>query len=52
MDHFRLTVADLPPLEKVTKRLLVSDIAKTFDVLSSHSHQSKDSVAMIVGMES
>ena len=33
MDHFRLTVADFPPLEKVTKRLLVSDIAKTFDVL-------------------
>ena len=33
MDHFRLTVADLPPLENVTKHLLVSDIAKTFDVL-------------------
>ena len=33
LDHFRLTVADLPPLENVTKRLLVSDIAKTFDVL-------------------
>ena len=33
MDHFRLTVADFPPLEKVTKRLLVSDTAKTFDVL-------------------
>ena len=33
MDHFRLTVADLPPLENVTKRLLVSDVAKTFDVL-------------------
>ena len=32
-DHFRLTVADLPPLTNVTKRLLVSDIAKTFDVL-------------------
>ena len=33
MDRFRLTVADLPPLENVTKRLLVSDIARTFDVL-------------------
>lgn len=33
LDHFRLTVADLPPLGKVTKRALVSDIAKTFDVL-------------------
>ena len=32
-DHFRLTIADLPPLTNVTKRLLVSDIARTFDVL-------------------
>ena len=32
-DHFRLTIADLPPLEDVTKRILVSDIAKTFDAL-------------------
>ena len=32
-DHFRLTIADLPPLTSITKRLLVSDIAKTFDVL-------------------
>ena len=33
MDHFRLTIAKLPPLDNVTKRMLVSDIAKTFDVL-------------------
>ena len=33
LDQFHLTVADLPRLENVTKRLLVSDIAKTFDVL-------------------
>ena len=33
MDHFRLKVAELPPLDNITKRLLVSDIAKTFDVL-------------------
>ena len=33
VDHFRLTIADLPPLEGITKRILVSDIAKTFDVL-------------------
>ena len=33
MDHFRLTVANLPPLNNITKRVLVSDIAKTFDVL-------------------
>lgn len=32
-DKFHLTVAKLPPLDNVTKRLLVSDIAKTFDVL-------------------
>ena len=33
MDHFRLTVAKLPPTTNITKRMLVSDIAKTFDVL-------------------
>ena len=32
-DHFRLTVANLPPLESITKRALVSDIARTFDAL-------------------
>ena len=32
-DHFRLTVAEFPETENLTKRLLVSDIAKTFDVL-------------------
>ena len=33
LDHFRLTVADLPLHEKLTKRELTSDIARTFDVL-------------------
>ena len=33
LDHFRITIAKLPFLEGVTKRMLVSDIAKTFDVL-------------------
>ena len=33
LDHFRITVAKLPFLEGVTKRMLVSDITKTFDVL-------------------
>ena len=33
LDHFRLTVSEFPPLEAVTKRLLVSDIAKVYDVL-------------------
>lgn len=32
-DQFRLTIAKLPALNNVTKRLLVSDVAKTFDVL-------------------
>ena len=33
MDHFRLTIANLPPLNNITKRVLVSDFAKTFDIL-------------------
>ena len=36
-DHFRLTVADLPQVNGLTKRALVSDIAKTFDVLGWYS---------------
>ena len=32
-DYFRLTVANLPDTEHLTKRRLVSDIARTFDVL-------------------
>ena len=33
MDHFRLEVVELTSLERVTKRFLVSDVAKTFDIL-------------------
>ena len=33
LDHFRLTFSQPPSLEKVTKRGLISDVAKTFDVL-------------------
>ena len=33
LDNFRLTVADIPKADNLTKRLLVSDIAKTFNVL-------------------
>ena len=33
MDHFQVIVAQLPPIGRVTKRFLVSDVAKTFDVL-------------------
>ena len=32
LDHFRLTVAVLPPLDNVTKRVLISDVSKVFDV--------------------
>ena len=33
LDHFRLSVENQPPPESLTKRRLVSDIAKTYDVL-------------------
>ena len=33
LDHFRIAIAKLPFLEGVTKHMLVSDIAKIFDVL-------------------
>ena len=33
LDCLRLTVAEFPRLESVTKRALVSDVAKTYDVL-------------------
>ncbi len=32
-DHFRLTISDPPPLDNITKHALVSDVAKTFDIL-------------------
>ena len=32
-DQFRITLTDLPPTDNVTKRIVVSDIAKVFDVL-------------------
>ena len=33
LDHFRLTVASLEETDNMTKRALVSDMAKTFDIL-------------------
>ena len=33
LDSFRLTVAKFPHLELITKRALVSDVSKTFDIL-------------------
>ncbi len=41
-DHFCVNVTELPPIECMTKRSLVSDVAKTFDTLGwyfSHHHQ-------------
>ena len=32
-DHFRLTISNLPTVDVVTKCVLVSDVAKTFDAL-------------------
>ena len=32
-DHFRLTITDFPSVTRITKRVLVSDVARTFDVL-------------------
>ena len=53
-DHFRLTIADLPPLERITKRILVrhrQDIRCSWVVFSCHN-QSKDSPATAVGVKS
>ena len=33
LDHLCLTVAKLPSSHPITKRILASDVAKTFDVL-------------------
>ena len=33
MDHFRLKIAKLPLVANITKRFLVSDVARTLDVL-------------------
>lgn len=33
LDLFRFTVSELPPLENITKRALISDVAKIFDAL-------------------
>ena len=54
LDQFHLTVADFPSTERVvTKRLLVSDIAKVYDVLGWFSHnQGQDPFATIVGTKS
>ena len=37
MDHLCLTIIDLPHFDNLTKRALVSDIAKIFDILGWYS---------------
>ena len=39
-DHFQLTISELPPLDNVTKRVLVSDVSKMFDVFGWFSPSS------------
>ena len=54
IDHFRLTVVEFPKTENLTKRLLVSDIARTFDVLgwfSPFDHQGQDSTTTYMGAQ-
>ena len=36
-DCFRMSVTDLTPIECMTKRSLLSDVAKVFDALGWHS---------------
>ena len=36
-DHFRVSATELPSIECITKRSLVSDVAKTFDALGWYS---------------
>ena len=37
LDHFRLNIANHSPIEDLTKRALVSDIARTYNVLDWHA---------------
>ena len=54
MDHFCLKVTELPPIDSVTKRFLISDVAKTFDILGwfSPSTINEDPLSMAMGDES
>ena len=52
MDHFRITIARLPPLDNITKRMLVSDRAKTYDVLGwSYFDKGQDLASKTLGAE-
>ena len=46
-DHFRVNVTELPPVECMTKRSLVSDVAKTFDALGWYSPKAKILLQML-----
>ena len=53
-DHFKLAVTDTPPLESMTKRGLVSEVAKTYDVLGWFSpsiYQSQNFDATALGAQ-
>ena len=53
MDHFRLTMSDLSSSDKVTKRILVSNIAKIFDVpwlVLTDCHQNENTPSTPVGV--
>ena len=54
MNHFRLKVAELPPIDSVTKRFLISDVAKTFDILGwfSPCTINEDPLSIAMGDES
>lgn len=43
---------DCPPLKNITKHVLLSDIAKTFDILGLFSIYNKIKILVVVGIES
>jgi hypothetical protein len=49
--HFHLTVASLQNTENMTKHALVSDIAKTFDVVFTLHYQGQNPAPASMGIE-
>ena len=49
MDHFHLTIAKLPPLDNITKRMLVFNVAKTFDILGWFSPTTIKVTTVVIG---
>ena len=50
-DQFKLAISKLPELDSITKRQLVSDIAKTFGIVLTYTYRSKDSASTCVGTQ-